>query len=776
MGRNLISNYLFKLLILIIVFTSCKSKHYSPTGSQPTTTNPLSPDQSLKLFDLAEGYHIELVASEPLIKDPVAMAWDANGDIYVAQMNTFMLDLHATNQHKPYSQIIKLTDSDRDGIMDKSTVFADSLLLPRVILPLGEEILVQITDTQHIFAYRDTDLDGRADTRRIIFENHTIDHRNMEHQNGGLVWNLDNWIYPSRDNLRYKYKNGKLQADTMYDHMIGQWGLTTDNFGRLYFSEAGPGLPAIQFQQMPNYGSLNFSDQYDDDFTIPYPIISTIDANGGEYALDSITRKLKRFTSGCGQSIYRGDLFPADASGDYFIAEPVARIIKRGKIIHKDGKRIIKNAYKDKDWLASADFNFRPVNTYTGPDGCFYIVDMYRGIIQEGEFAQDESYLSKIIKELGLEKNKGYGRIYRVWYDKFKPDTAKPNLLFKSNPDLIKLLDHPNGWWRDMAQQLLILRNDTDVVNELNNIILSKSTSTLYKIHTLWTLDGLTALNEAILIAALNDEAPEVRKTAVWISEQHIKNQNKRIIDTLIKLVNDPDDDVKSQLYLSLRTYGNGKFGQIISELVRKEKNNNLIQYSHQVYEENKSRIENEKKSITNLSFEAKQLVKKGEIIFQSFCATCHGKDGKGIKAGNAPMQAPPLAGSPRVTGDKIMAIQILLHGLSGKLDGNEYPSPMLPQRHQTDEYIAAVLSYLRTNPSMGHSSSFVNTQEVEDIRSTSPLPDKIPDLRMYEIYKLGRSEAQNWDGGKPGSNGFKWGGRFLNNHERDSIRKATEK
>ncbi len=706
----------------------------------------------------------------------MALAWDPNGDMYVAQMNTFMLDLQAADQHKPFSQVKKLLDTNADGIMDKSIVFADSLLLPRLILPIGNEILIQLTDTQHIFAYRDTNDDGRADSRRIIFENNTIDHRNMEHQNGGLLWNLDNWIYPTRDNLRYKFKNGKLIADTLYDHMIGQWGLTTDNYGRLYFSEAGPGLPAIQFQQMPKYGSLNFSDQYDDDFTIPYPVISTIDANGGDFALDSISKKLKRFTSGCGQSIYRGDKFPLEARGDYFIAEPVARIIKRGKIITTNGKKIIKNAYTDKEWLASADFNFRPVNKYTGPDGCFYIVDMYRGIIQEGEFAQDDSYLSKIIRNLGLEKNKGYGRIYRVWYEGFKPDTTKPNLLSKSNSDLIKFLDHPNGWWRDMAQQLLISRNAQDAIPELNKIILSITTTPLQKIHSIWVLEGLDALNDEILVAALHDQSPEVRKTAIWSSEQKLVNHNKIIINQLINLISDPDDEVKTQLYLSLRTYAKSTSAEALYDLVTKEKNNSVIQYSHQVYRENITRIENEKKSLLHLNTSEKQLLKNGENIYQSFCASCHGKDGKGIKNGNAPRPAPPLAGSPRVTGDKIMAIQILMHGLSGKLDGNEYPSPMLPQRNNTDEYIAAVLSYLRTNKSMRHSASFIYAQEVEDIRLTSPIPENIPDLRMYEIYKLGRSEAQNWDAGKPGSNGYKWGGRFLTDHERDSMRMIKKK
>lgn len=744
--------------------------------SNEIETAPLSPTESIKKIKLQDGYSIELVAAEPMIQDPVAMAWDPNGDLYVAEMNTFMMDAKGTDQHKPYSKVKKLVDENGDGIMDKSTVYIDSLLLPRLLLPIGDEILIQITDTQHIYAYKDTNQDGKADSRRIVFQNNAIDHRNMEHQNGGLVWNLDNWIYPTRDNLRYKYINGNLTADTMYDHMIGQWGMTTDDYGRLYYSEAGPGLPAVQFQQLPQYGALNFSDQYDDDFTIPYPIIQNIDANGAEYALDTTTKFLKRFTSGCGQSIFRGDRLPADMQGDYFIPEPVARIIKRGKIEVTNGKRVIHNAYKSEEWLASSDFNFRPVNSYTGPDGCFYIVDMYRGIIQEGEFADENSSLAKTIKKYNLDKIKGYGRIYRVKHKDFKPDQAKPNLLSKSNQELVKLLNHPNGWWRDNAQQLLIVRNAFDIVSSLEQIILDPASTDLFKIHAIWTLEGLHRLSDSMIIHSLHDKSSRVRKTGIWASESQIKTDNTVIIQELKKLINDTDIDTKSQLYLSLRSWGGKPEEKSVQELVDNSINNELIQYSHKLYIENKQRIENEKKSFSTWTKADKELIKKGEIIFNGFCATCHGKDGKGIQVGNAPMQAPPLAGSPRVLGDKIMLIQIVLHGISGELDGKNYPAAMTPQKHNTDEYIASVLSYLRNNTVMNHRASLISKQEVEDIRITSPAGTEIPNLRLYEIYKLARNEMKNWDSGKPGSNGTRWGGRFLNARERDSIRLSIKK
>lgn len=724
---------------------------------------PLSPDQSIKKTQLPPGYTMELIAAEPMIQDPVAMAWDGDGALYVVQMNTFMTDARGTDQYKPISQIKKLIDLDGDGIMDKATVFIDSLMLPRVVLPIGDELIVGITNIQSLYAYKDTNHDGVADQKRIVFENPAIDARNMEHQNGGLIWNLDNWIYPSRDNLRYKWKDNKLIADTLIDNMIGQWGMTSDDYGRLFYSEAGPGLPAVQFNQMPSYGSLNFSDQYPDAFTVPHPIMSTPDAQGGAEVLKNADSTLTHFTSGCGQSIYRGDRLPAEIRGDYFIPEPVARIIKRGKVMNQNGKRIIQDAYQDKDFLASSDFNFRPINTYTGPDGCFYIVDMYHGIIQEGEFAEDDSYLNKKIKALGLEKNKGYGRIYRVTHQEFKPDKTKPQLLSKSSKELIPYLSHSNGWWRDMAQQLMIIQGDTSIKSDLERIVQDASLAdhhSLARIHALWTLEGLGIIDQSLILDAIHSKDPQVRKMAIRIGEKWINQQDIAFIHALGELKSDPDPDVIIQLYLSLRTNESSIAKSMVNELLKSHPENEVIQYSNSVFKESYARARAERDRIEHLSQSDKKLIAQGAITFKQFCSNCHGVDGKGIHTGNNPMVAPPLAGSPRVNGDKIMLIQIVLNGLKGPVDGKTYPGVMLPQKHQSDEWIASVLSYIRNSNDLGNKASTVTKEEVEDIRKTAPV-DGIPDQRLLEIYKLGRGEAQNWSKGKPGSNGQRWGGHF---------------
>lgn len=747
------------LLALTLVAGSC-NKSYKTSFPKDFTrvvldTNPpiepLSPEASIEKIQLPPGYHIELVASEPMIQEPVAIAWDGNGRLYVAEMNTYMKDASATGEYEPTSRIKRLEDTDGDGKMDKSTIFIDSLILPRTILPVGDQLLVGITNVQHIWSYRDTNGDGKADEKKIVFKNDVIDSRNLEHQNGGMIWNLDNWIYPTRDNLRYKYRNGKLLADTLVDNMIGQWGMTTDNYGRLFYSEAGPGLPAVQIQQNPAYGALNFADQYSEDFTKPWPIIGNVDAQGGREALRPEDNTLNKYTSGCGQSIFRGDRLPADMQGDYFIPEPVGRIIKRGKVSNKNGKIYIEDAYKQQDWLASADINFRPINTYTGPDGCFYIVDMYHGIIQESEWTKPGSYLGAIIQQKGLYKNRGMGRIYRVVHDDFKRDTRKPNMLNESASQLVTYLDHPNGWWRDNAQLLLIVKNDQSVVPSLKQIAvgekasLAKAPGPLARIHALWTLEGLDALDKPTLFRAFADADPQVRKTAVWASEYYLRKKDPEVIAKLASLKNDPSADVRIQLALSLRSHKTPQTQALVKTLLAENPKNELMQFSFTTFAESQKMLQAEQERTRNLSPADRALVTRGATIFKQLCATCHGPDGKGIAIGGKQMPAPPLVGSPRVKGDKTLLMQLLLNGMRGPVDGKTYPDMMPSMASNDDKWIASVLSYVRNSSELGNKSSVVTPEEVAYTRANTPVISAGMTQQELEIFKLGRAERTNW-------------------------------
>ena len=553
------------LAVAMLVFTCSPPQQASQdhaTSRPPFNPQPspayLTPEESLKSMYVPKGYRLELVASEPMIKEPVAIAWDGNGKMYVAEMITYMQDADAKDEQLPNSRISLLEDTNNDGKMDKSTVFIDKLLLPRMLQCVNNEVLVNETNNINIYSYKDTNGDGKADEKKLVYKNdkYNVNDANMEHQRSGLDWNLDNWMYITYDPVRFRYTNGTMRVDTIVSGSGGQWGVTHDDYGRIYNSRAGGEIPATGFQINPVYGSLEFPDQYSAEFQEVWPVIATPDVQGGYPRLrPNVT--LNHFTAACGQSIYRGDRLPAEMRGDYIVCEPVARTIRRAKVVNLKGKTTLQNAYYRQEFISSSDMNFRPVNTATGPDGNLYVVDMHRGIIQQANWTNPGSFLRKRIDSLGLAKNVGHGRIYRLVHDQFKPG-PKPQMLNQSSAQLLPYLNHPNGWWRDNAQKQLIVLQDKSVVSDLKQIAAGKPTTFikapghLAQIHALWTLEGLEAIDKEVLTAAFKAEHPQVRKTAVWISEPYIKQNDAPLLEQLSGLKDDVSYDVRVQLLLSL--------------------------------------------------------------------------------------------------------------------------------------------------------------------------------------------------------------------------------
>lgn len=674
----------------------------SRTVKTDATPEYLSPEESLASFRMPEGYRMEIVADDDMLSEPVALAWDGNGRMFVAQMETYMQTVDTTGEHVASSRILLLEDTDDDGRMDKRTVYIDKLMLPRMILAVGNELLVNVTDTYDIYAYKDTDNDGVADQKRLVYHAGKRAFGNLEHQRSGLDWNLDNWIYVTVDPLRFQYRNGELIADSLLSGSNGQWGLTHDDYGRLFFARGGAENAGSGFHINPVYGQLEFADAYIDSiFGAVWPIVKTPDVQGGLARIRPDTT-LNHFTAASGQSIFRGDRLPRSLLGDYFIAEPVARMIRRARVVNTNGKRTLENVYDREEFIASWDMNFRPVNTYTGPDGCLYIVDMHRGIIQEGTWTGEGSYLRKQILRLGLDKNIQHGRILRLTYDGIERG-PKPRMLDESTSQLVTYLDHPNGWWRDNAQKEIVRRNDQSVVPALKDIAsgrkgpLPNKAGPLGRIHALWTLSGLGAINQDLLVTAFKDDAASVRKTAIWISDAFLKKNDEKILAALNKLKNDKDHDVRIQLLLSLSNSSAPQAIEISKHLMDKNADNEMMVAAKQSLD----RAEEVKKFGAKLGLlkpEQRALVTEGAAIFNSLCATCHGDRGKGV-----PTQiAPPLAGQfMRYMGKKDALIKILLHGLTGPVNGKTYREDMVAMGMNDDKWIASVLSFLRYDMGM---------------------------------------------------------------------------
>jgi mono/diheme cytochrome c family protein/glucose/arabinose dehydrogenase len=706
------------LVALSVLFSNCTGQKNLKRDAEgriviDTLPNrkPLTPEEGLKSIYLQKGYHLQLVASEPMIQEPVAIAWDGNARMYVAELNTYMQDVDGTGEGDRTCKIKRLEDTDGDGKMDKVTVYLDSLVMPRMILPLDNRLLVNETYTNNIYSYEDTNGDGKADVKKLVYKNDASVTSNLEHQKSGLIWNVDNRIYITVDAVRYQFDGEKLIPDTLIENPGGQWGLANDDYGRLIFSAAGGETPALNLQQNPHYGHFNPPGQYDDNFQAVWPIIATPDVQGGAPRLRPDST-LNHFTACSGQSVYRGDAAPADLRGDYILPEPVGRLIRRAKLINTDGKISMVNAYDKQEFIASTDMNFRPVNTANGPDGCLYIVDMYRGIIQEGNWTRPDSYLRPQIVSKGLDKNIGRGRIYRLVHDDYKPSKVVPHLLDEPSAKLVTYLSHRNGWWRDNAQKLLVLRKDRSVVPAL--VSLTASGNQLAKIHALWTLNGLGALDKQVLFTAFKDADAQLRKTAVWIAEDFLKNNDADVLNKLDELKNDASGEVRYQLGLTLRFNKTDKAKEILAYLLKNSAQGSNLILSQQRYENMIKQRELSAQRAKALSEADAKLVAAGSVIFKQLCATCHGSDGKGITTSKN-MPAPALANNTDVNGDPEKLIKILLHGLKGPVGGKVYPDVMPALGANDDNYIASVLSYIRSD--MGNKAKTVKPEDVKKVR-----------------------------------------------------------
>ena len=387
-----------------------------------------APEDSLSTIRVPDGYRLELVAAEPMIEEPVCMAWGPNGELYVAEMRTYMRDIDMNGELEPVSRVVKLVDLDGDGRMDKSTTYLDNLVLPRAILTLDNKVLVG--EPPHLWLCEDTDGDGVADKKISIFENFgKRESGNVEHKINGLQWTMDNWIYNTKSASIFRYRDGTIEERrTVFS---GQWGQTVNDRGEnIATKNSEPGLATV----FPGkyLGDLSLANKYRNLFervrlgqgySTTWPIQGTPDMQGGRGLGRENDRSLQRFTAACGQTVFRGDRLGDDMKGTYWVCEPVGRMIRCSDIEYEDGMITLHNRLEKQklEFISSTDANFRPVNAYTAPDGTLHFIDMYRGVIQHGNWTREGSYLRSEILRRGLEKNIGKGRIYRLVRDGIKP-------------------------------------------------------------------------------------------------------------------------------------------------------------------------------------------------------------------------------------------------------------------------------------------------------------------------------------------------------------------
>ena len=695
---------------------------------------PLSAEESIATMRIQPGYSMTPVLTEPHIHEPSAIAWDGNGRLYVVEMRTYMQDIDGKEQLSPTSRVSRHEDTDGDGVYDKHTVFADNLSLPRMVLPLIDRVIIRETNTLDLKSYQDTDGDGVADKIEMWHEGGPRG-GNLEHQPGGLIWNIDNWLYTTYSRHRYRYTGGEVVREPL-PHGSGQWGLTQDDEGRIFYSTAGGENPAMDFQRPIVYGQLSLPGEQSPGFREVFPIDDVPDVQGGRGRVRD-DNSLNNFTGCCGQSIYRGDRMPQDFFGDLIIPEPVGRLIRRAKVTNDAGRIVVSNYYDRQEFIAAKDPNFRPVNSATGPDGCLYIVDMYRGIIQEGNWVRQGSYLREIVQEYELDKNIGRGRIFRVDHTSTQRGPM-PQMLDESPAQLVGHLSHSNGWWRSEAQKLIVLHGDNSVTPALERII-REGSNPLARLHALWTLEGLDAVRPEMLIAGFVDPDARVRSAALRIAEPRLATD--RTLDQYVtRLAQDKSPDVVIQTLLSTAKGTHPEAESISEAIVQQHGDNIAIKGIATQIKSRMAAMMAEQKKLEELHRRNRILaesVVRGKSIYTTLCTTCHGSDGKGQPSPDKKelMLAPPLVGSPRVTGHKERLTRVLLHGLIGPVDEKTYSAGlMLPMGANTDGWIADVANFIRNN--WDNQASLIEPADVARIRADSTDrigPWTLKDLKYYD-------------------------------------------
>ena len=536
------------------------------TGQQAQDGPPYTPAQSMALLEIEPGLRVELVASEPDVQSPVAMDIDEDGRLFVVEMPGYPLDV------SPTGRVVLLEDSNADGTLDKRTIFADNLRLPSGIMRHKRGVLV--TSPPDLLYFEDVNGDGRADVREVVLTGFA--RTNPQHAVNHPVYGLDNWIYlahsggsqpviyadlfgdqgkdltfPGRPEVKGLDSRGRgvrLKPDAFLVEGLSsrtQYGNAFDVYGRFFahnnsihqrhevlaarYAERNPHLLLpTAMAEISDHGNNNI-----------LPI-----THGARF--DLLTEP-GQFTSACGLTVYTGGAFPDGYEGTTLVAEPVHNLVHRDVLTPKGATFTASRARADKEFLASRDAWFRPVNFSIGPDGALYVIDYYRPYIEHPEWASSDLQKSPEVLSTGKDR----GRIYRIVSATTRPGAKAPapRLGSATDDDLVQALAHTNSWWRRTAQRLLVSKGRRDAVPALERLAQTRPTA-LGRLHALWTLEGLDRLPAALVRQALTDPDAGIRENAIILAERSLKDP--ATIDALLGLVDDPDPRVRFQLLATL--------------------------------------------------------------------------------------------------------------------------------------------------------------------------------------------------------------------------------
>ncbi len=576
MLTNSSRRYLFvSLFTALFALTACQRSQKK--AEQPA----FSPQESLQAIRVSEDFRIELFLTEPQVNSPVEMVFDENGRIYVAEMLDYPDD---PPPGKPARSRIKmLEDNDGDGKYERAVVFADQVLQVSGLLPWKGGLLV--TSAPDILWMKDDDGDGKADVRRVLYTG--FPKVNPENRITNLRYGIDNWIYaanhanageitstdhPERPSIQIRGGDFRFHPIREWGEVSSgpaQFGLTFDDWGNQFITQntihiRHVVLPMNYIARSPLMEVLAYAQDISDHgrpsapmFPLTGPQQWRIDRTKlrqqryDEQGLNRTEHVTGYFTGASGGTAYTGDVFPEEYSNNIFTGDVAGNLVHRD-IVSPDGVTFSAKRSKDGiEFLASTDAWFRPCNFANAPDGNLYLMDVYRLFIETPESIPEE-----IKKGMDFYAGDTMGRIYRIAPNHPRNQRElRSRLGSASTEELVKNLENTNGWHRTTAQRLIVERQDKSAIPFLKQLF-EQSQYPVGRIHSLWTLEGLSALDEQVVLRALKDNHPRVREHAVRLAEEcaRFKSADQPVVNALTNaiLAMSGDSDIRVQFQTAL--------------------------------------------------------------------------------------------------------------------------------------------------------------------------------------------------------------------------------